>query len=137
MLYSARRTALPRSADVESMPGANQPNTDRNLLFGILAWQNGLLTETQLLAAMKEWSFQKTEAIGAILVRQRVLSASVHAKLDEMVDLHVGLHSDDATKSLAAVSSAAVVMDALADLGDTDIKASLRHVRQISAVHHH
>ena len=101
---------------------------DRNLLFGIFAWQNGLISESQLLAAMKEWTFQKSNPIGAVLVEQGVLTDAACQRLDQMIELHIAMHGGDAAASLASVRSATPAVKALGEIDDPDVDASLGHV---------
>ena len=87
---------------------------DRNLLFGIFAWQNGLISEEQLLAAMKDWTFNKERRLGEILVEQKALTDSACQHLDQMIDLHLRMHGGDAAASLASVGVKAQVRFMLA-----------------------
>ncbi len=43
-------------------------NADRNLLFGLLAIQNGLIDQDQLVAAFRAWSRDKGRQIADYLV---------------------------------------------------------------------
>ena len=52
--------------------GGSDHSADCNLLFGVLAWQAGVLTELQLLVAMRAWTSAKGKSLGEILVDQTV-----------------------------------------------------------------
>jgi hypothetical protein len=41
------------------MPGA----TDRQLLFGLLALQNGIINQVQLVAAFQAWTMEKSRSL--------------------------------------------------------------------------
>ena len=43
-------------------------NTDRNLLFGLLALQNGLIDQVKLVAAFQAWTLDKGRSIAEHLV---------------------------------------------------------------------
>ena len=47
----------------------SEVGSDRNLLYGLLAWQNGLIDEQQLLDGLRSWSFDKQTPLGEHLVR--------------------------------------------------------------------
>ena len=50
-------------------------NADRNLLFGLLALQNGLIDQDQLVAAFRAWSRDKGRQIAEYLVDRGDLDA--------------------------------------------------------------
>jgi len=54
-------------------------NADRNLLFGILAWQMDFISRDALLAAMKTWIFDMVKPLGQILLEQNALRTDGHA----------------------------------------------------------
>lgn len=98
---------------------------DRNLLCGMLAWQNGLITETQLLAALKEWTFRKSDSLEDVLAAQDVLSTSVCERLKQMVNLHVELNENNPGKSLERLSSISGLSNSLRQFSDSDLDASI------------
>ncbi|MEM9827255.1 MAG: protein kinase [Planctomycetota bacterium] len=101
---------------------------DRNLLFGILAWQAGVLTEAQLLAAMQQWTFSKDQSLGSILVRQTILTPVQLDQLNQMVGAHLQLHDGQAENALSNFSSVPNVTVSLKQqVDDSAIQASLRH----------
>ena len=63
----------------------SQPDTARNLLFGILALQNNFIDRDGLLAAFNAWAADKARPLGRILVEQGALDASRHALLEALV----------------------------------------------------
>src|SRR6476661_6409090 len=107
----------------------SQPHADRNLLFGILAVQMDFVTRDQLLAGMNAWVLDKGKPLGDILRAQGALAADDHALLEKLVAKHLAKHGNDPARSLAAVSPAGGVRDALARVADPAVHASLGHVR--------
>ena len=104
---------------------------DRNLLFGVLGWQAGVLSESQLLTAMRAWIFAKGRTIGEILIEQSVLTESQHTELEQMVASHLRLHQDNAGQALASLSSVPAVAASLREqIDDVDVQASLSHFVQ-------
>jgi hypothetical protein len=70
----ARSTAAVRS---HAMTAA----TDRHLLFGLLALQNGLIDQGALLAALQAWTRDKTRSLADQLVARSDLDADACAGL--------------------------------------------------------
>jgi hypothetical protein len=71
------RANTPTAVAISSNNTASSPaKSDLNLLFGVLAWQAGVITESQLLVAMTQWTYNKDKPLGAILVEQSALSGT-------------------------------------------------------------
>ncbi len=100
---------------------------DGHLLFGLLALQNGLINQGQLVAAFQAWTLDKVKSLADQLVARGDLDADARAGLDAMVALHVKKHGD-VEKSLAAVPAGKSTRESLARLGDPDIEGTLGHV---------
>ncbi len=98
-------------------------SADRNLLFGILALQNGFIGRTQLIDAMTAWAVAKQRALGEILVERDAMRPEHRRLLDALLDAHVARHGGERA-SLASLSSASSAADALRAI-DPDIDASL------------
>jgi serine/threonine protein kinase/tetratricopeptide (TPR) repeat protein len=105
-------------------------NADRNLLLGILAYQNAFITKDQLLAAMQAWLFDKAKPLADILRDQGALDEQRGVLLDALVHHHVKQHGGDPQQSLQAVSSASSVRRDLEQLPDPDLQASIVLLRQ-------
>jgi eukaryotic-like serine/threonine-protein kinase len=107
----------------------SQTNADRNLLLGILAYQNAFVTRDALLAAMQAWLYDKAKSLAEILREQGALDAESRQLLDALVDKHLKQHDGDPAKSLAAVSAVDSVRGELEALPDADLQASIVHLR--------
>jgi serine/threonine-protein kinase len=103
-------------------------NTDRNLLFGILAVQMDFITKDALIQAMNAWVLDKRQPLGQILLEQKALFPDTHALLEALVAKHLELHQNDPERSLASVSSVGSVREDLRKLVDEEIDASLAYV---------
>ena len=75
---------------------------DRDLLFGLLALQNGLIDQGQLVAAFPAWTRDKARPLADHLVARGDLDAERPAGVEAMVGLHLKKHGGDVEKSLAA-----------------------------------
>jgi serine/threonine-protein kinase len=105
------------------------PATDRSrdLLVGLLALQNGLINQAQLVAAFQAWTLDKSRSLAEHLVTLGHLSGAQQAVVLAMADLHVAKHGD-AARSLTAVSAGRDTRERLARLDDPDIERTLAHI---------
>jgi hypothetical protein len=78
---------------------------DRSLLLGLLALQNGLIDQGQLVGAFQAWTLDKSKSLADHLEGRGNLTASKRALLDALAEVHLEAHDGDVYKSLAAVSA--------------------------------
>ena len=67
---------------------------ERNLLFGLLALQNGLIDQVQLVAAFQAWTRDKARVLADQLIALGHLNTSQRAAVEVMAELHVAKHGD-------------------------------------------
>ena len=103
----------------------SQPQSDRNLLFGVLALQMDFIDRDALVRGMNAWLLDKAKPLGRILMEQKALDPDAHALLDALVRKRLEKHGGDAERSLAALSSGARAADALKDINDPDLHQSI------------
>ena len=103
-----------------------QTESDRNLLFGILALQMDFISRDDLIAAMDAWVVQKHRPLADVLQSAarcagRPLAARAAGRR------HIEQHGGDPARSLAALSSAERLRGDLATAArnDPDVQASL------------
>jgi tetratricopeptide (TPR) repeat protein/serine/threonine protein kinase len=106
----------------------SQANADRNLLLGILAYQNAFVTRDALVAAMQAWLYAKDQPLADLLCRQGALDTPRRQLLEALVAQHLGQHGGDPQQSLHAVRAAGAVRDDLAKILDAELQASLLHL---------
>ncbi len=97
----------------------------RDLLLGLLAFQNHFLDRAGLLGAFDDWNAQPDKTLADILKQRGALTETRLALLTGLVDEHIHQHGDDPHQSLAVVSSIGSLRDELAKLSDTALLASL------------
>jgi serine/threonine protein kinase/tetratricopeptide (TPR) repeat protein len=97
---------------------------DRNLLFGLLALQIGLIDQSKLVAAFQAWMLDKARSLADQLVAHGDLDPEQRALLEALVGQHMKKHGD-AGKSLAAIPAGRSTRERLAQLGDPDLDASI------------
>jgi serine/threonine-protein kinase len=100
---------------------------NRNLLFGVLAIQNGLIEQADLIGALRSWSTERSSPIAQVLVERGALSEDDRTLLEGLLRRHLAKHGDAAENSLAAFPSPGALADRLrqALTPDQDIEASL------------
>ena len=101
---------------------------DRHLLFGMLALQNGLINQGQLVAAFQAWTLEKSSSLADHLQARGDLDADDRTAVEALVARHLKRHGGDVGKSLAAVPAGKSTRASLARIGDPDIEATLNHV---------
>jgi serine/threonine-protein kinase len=101
---------------------------DRHLLFGLLALQNGLINQSQLIAAFQAWILDRSKELAEHLEARGDLTGPKRALLEGLVEVHLEAHGGDVQQSLAAVSAGKSTRENLARLGDAEIDATLGHV---------
>jgi serine/threonine protein kinase/tetratricopeptide (TPR) repeat protein len=99
----------------------------RDLLFGLLALQNGLINQAQLVAAFQAWTLDKARALADHLISLGHLDDAQRAAVEVMADLHVAKHYD-LEKSLAAIPAGRSTCESLERIGDPDIERSLSRI---------
>jgi hypothetical protein len=63
-------------------------DTNRNLLFGLLALQNGLIDQAKLVAAFQAWTLEKARPLAEHLVARGDLDADDRSAVEALVALH-------------------------------------------------
>src|SRR5215469_18075565 len=101
---------------------------DRNLLFGLLALQNGLIDQGQLVAAFQAWTRDKARALADHLVGRGDLDPDDRSAVEALVARHLKKHGGDAEQSLAAIPAGRSTRESLARLVDGNLGASIAHL---------
>src|SRR5262245_14794517 len=100
-------------------------DTSRDLLFGLMALQNGLIDQGQLVAAFQAWSRDRARGLADHLVARGDLDADQRAAVAAMAALHVKKHGGDTEKSLAAIPAGPSTRARLAALGDPELDGTI------------
>src|SRR5262245_47944301 len=99
-------------------------DTDRNLLFGVLALQADVLTQTQFIEACTLWASQKATPLADLLEQRGWLSGADRADVERLVERKLKKHGGNVHDSLkeATVDEA---RRALSSVADDDVRHSL------------
>jgi PAS domain S-box-containing protein len=98
-------------------------DTDRNLLFGVLALQADLIEPQQFIDACLLWSSRKDVPLADLLIERGWIVPDDRAHLDYLLERKLRKHGGDPRASLAAIPDD--VKRSLAAVGDGDIQRSL------------
>ncbi|MFO0887634.1 MAG: serine/threonine-protein kinase [Isosphaeraceae bacterium] len=103
---------------------------DAELLFGLLALQNGLIDQARLVAAFQAWTLDRSRSLADHLLALGFLSDSQRNVVELLAGLHAEAHGGDARKSLAAIAAgpSTLIQLSKAAAGDPDIEATLSNV---------
>jgi serine/threonine protein kinase len=99
-------------------------DTDRNLLFGVLALQVDLLDSTRFAEACAAWSARKQGALADLLVERGWLTPEERAEVEKLLARKLKKHRGDARASLAEVTTDPV-RQSLAAVADPEVQCSL------------
>jgi hypothetical protein len=78
-------------------------DASRDLLFGLLALQTGLINQAQLFAAFHTWTQARDLPMAGILAEQGAISAACLPLVEGLVIEHLRRHGNDPERSLAAI----------------------------------
>src|SRR5271169_4100765 len=101
---------MPHSADAS-----------RDLLFGLLALQTGLIDQGALFAAFAAWTRDKSRSLADQLVALGHLDAARRTAVEAIADVHVQALGGDIEKSLAALAVGRATRESLALAGGPDV----------------
>jgi PAS domain S-box-containing protein len=101
-------------------------DTDRNLLFGVLALQADLIDSRQFIEACLLWSSRKDVALADLLLQRGWIEPADREHVEYLLGRKLRKHGSDPRASLAAIPDD--VKRSLAALGDDDIRRSLAGV---------
>jgi serine/threonine-protein kinase len=103
----------------------NAVDANRNLLFGLIALQTGLIDQDQLVGAFRAWSRDPARTMADYLADRGDLDPEQRGAVEVLVAAHLKKHGGDAEKSLAAVSVAPSIRRNLAEIADPPINSTL------------
>jgi hypothetical protein len=99
-------------------------DTDRNLLFGVLALQADLLTPARFAEACSAWAGRKNAPLADLLVERGWLTLADRDDVEKLLRRKLAKHGGDAKASLGEVTTDPV-RQSLAGVQDADVRQSL------------
>ncbi len=101
---------------------------DHHFLFGLLALQNGIINQGQLVAAFQAWALDRSRSLADHLEARGDLTTARRALLEALASVHLEAHGGEVERSLAAVSAGKSTRERLARIGDPEINETLGHI---------
>jgi serine/threonine-protein kinase len=98
--------------------------TDRNLLFGTLAFQNEYINLAQFAAVCRAWAATKSRPLAELLVERGWIDAQAKTELDRLVARKIMRYGGDERVTLGAVADT-LVRDAIRDVEDQDVRLTV------------
>ncbi len=108
------------------MPHPADPS--RDLLFGLLALQNGLIDQGALITAFAAWTRDRARSLADHLVRLGHLDAPRRVAVQAIADVHLQVLGGDIEKSLAVLAVGRSTRESLAHAGGPDVEATLGRI---------
>jgi serine/threonine-protein kinase len=91
------------------------------------------ITRDDLVAAINQWTCEKSRMLSDILVERGALDPGDRIVLEQIVDRHIARHGGDARQSLSSLDLGPTARSALDPIDDTEIKESLSGPSQMEA----
>jgi eukaryotic-like serine/threonine-protein kinase len=89
-------------------PKSSHPDTDYQLLFGVLALQLELIDAPQFADACAGWATRKQVPLAELLVERGWLTADDRHEVQRLLERKLKKHGGDARKSLGVVADGSV-----------------------------
>jgi len=102
-------------------------NTDRNLLFGVLALQLEYVDASQFADVCAAWAVRKNMTVADILAERGWITPEARQEVEGLLSRKMNKHDGDARKALGDVADASV-RDAMRDVGDEEMDETLDHL---------
>src|SRR5271163_1593793 len=99
----------------------------RDLLFGLLALQTGMIDQGALFTAFAAWTRDKSRSLPDHLLALGSLDPDDRAAVDVLANRHLKKHGGAIEKSLAVLAVGRSTQESLARIGGQEIEATLGH----------
>lgn len=100
-------------------------SVDRNVLFGVMAWQLGIVERRVLMEAMYACMVDKSKPLPDYLTAAGLLDEADRRWLEQAVERQLRKHGDDAGATLAEIGSADAVCRELRSIALSDAAATM------------
>src|SRR4051812_25397765 len=104
------------------------PVAHRDLLFGMIALQIGLIDQDRLVSAFRDWTRDKSRPMADLIADRGDFDADDRAAVEALVARHLKKHGGSTERSLAAIPAGPSTRASLAEIGDPDVEATLARV---------
>lgn len=98
-------------------------DTDRNLLFGIISMQAGLIESSEFVETCTLWSARKDASISQLLIERGLINETDKSHVDYLLSRRLEKNAGDLKASLAGIPAS--IRHSLNEIGDPEIEHSL------------
>ncbi len=109
---------------------------DRELLFGLLAVQNGMVAQSTLVETVQAWTLDRDRPLAEHLVATGGLDEGDRTVLDTLVARQLEKHGGSAERSLATIPAGPSTLESLAGVDDADVAATIGHLSASATMTH-
>jgi serine/threonine protein kinase len=109
-------------------------DTERNLLFGVVAFQHGAVAADGLAETCADWAAHPAEPLAELMVGRGLLTLEQKAEVEQAVAAELATHGDDPRAALAAaLDGRSLVALATATGADTGLRMAIAALGQTDA----
>jgi serine/threonine protein kinase/formylglycine-generating enzyme required for sulfatase activity len=98
-----------------------------DLLFGLFAWQNGLINQAVLFDALQDCAFARGESLPGHLIQQGKINQRDRDLVEMLVARHVERHGGDAAACLDSIRAERATFEEITATGPDELEATLSH----------
>jgi eukaryotic-like serine/threonine-protein kinase len=98
----AARVYLNNSASVDAPDGEAPKDTERNLLFGVVAFQNGTVDADRLAETCAAWVEEPSQTLADLFVDRGLMTEEQKTELEKVVARELEAHQGDPQATLVA-----------------------------------
>ena len=111
-------------------------NTDRCLLFGVIAHQMSFISRDGLVQAVKAWTSNRKRPLGEILVELQLMQLEHRNILEPLIEAYLKQNDNDPMQCMAALSSLTSIKADLDQFKDPELTVSFQQVAASQASNH-
>jgi serine/threonine-protein kinase len=109
-------------------------SADRDLLFGLLALQNGLIDQGQLVAAFQAWSRTRSRPLAEHLLERGDLEPADRSVVEALVERHVTKHGGSTERSLASLPAGQSTRERLQAINNPELTVMVARLGSASVM---
>ena len=100
---------------------------EADLLFGLMAIQNGMIDQEQMFAAYEDWNLDKSRTLADHIAARGELESGDRGLIEGLVERHLKRHDGDAEQSMAALIVGRANLEHLAQYEEVSVSTTLSY----------
>src|SRR6516162_2588887 len=98
-----------------------------DLLFGLFAWQNGLINQGVLFEVLKDCTAETSHSVADLLVKRGIIEQADRLLLERLVARHVERHGGDIGHCLESLHAERATCEDITASGPDDLELTLSY----------